>query len=87
MISWALEHIDIQTRSIVNHRQVAISSFRIDYLKVMYKLSPTPKYTYNAALFLDFERKECTQYAKSGHDIIKTWWGHPEKFRVNVHGM
>jgi hypothetical protein len=35
----------------------------------MYKLSPTPKYTYNVAFLLEFE----------------TWWGHPEKFRTDAH--
>jgi hypothetical protein len=87
MISWALEHVDIQTRSIINHQQVSIGSFRPEHLQVMYKLSPTPKYTYNVAFILEFERKECVQYARSGHDIIKTWWGHPEKFRTDAHGM
>jgi hypothetical protein len=53
----------------------------------MYNLSPTPKYTYNATFLLDFERRECTQYSRNGHDIIKTWWGHSEKFRSDVHGM
>jgi hypothetical protein len=27
MISWALEHVDIQTRSIINHQQVVVGSF------------------------------------------------------------
>ena len=53
----------------------------------MYKLSPTPKYTYNATFLLDFERRECTQYGRNGQDIINTWWGHPEKFRADAHGM
>jgi hypothetical protein len=87
MISWALEHVNIQTRSIINHQQVVIDSFRLENLQVMYKLSPTPKYTYNDAFFLEFEIKECTQYVKNDHDIVKTWWGHPEKFRANAHGM
>jgi hypothetical protein len=53
----------------------------------MYKISPTPKNTYNATFLLDFERRECTQYDRNGHDIIKTWWGHMEKFRTDTHGM
>ena len=53
----------------------------------MYKLSPTPKYTYNDTFILEFERKECTQYARNGHDIVKTWWGHPKKFTADTHGM
>ena len=61
MINWALEHVEIQTRSIINHQQVVVSSFQPENLQLMYKLSPIPKYTYNVAFFLDFERKECTQ--------------------------
>ena len=53
----------------------------------MYKLSPTPKYTYNVAFLLEFERKECTQYARNGHDIVKTWWENENKFKANSHGI
>jgi hypothetical protein len=28
MIKWALEHVDVQTRSIINHQQVSIGSFQ-----------------------------------------------------------
>jgi hypothetical protein len=76
MISWALEHIDIHTKSIINHDQVVVGSFRREHLQVKYKLSPTPKYTYNTTFLIEFERKYFIQYARSGHDIIKTWWGH-----------
>jgi hypothetical protein len=86
IISWTLEHVDVQTMSIINHQQVDIVSFQPEHRQVKYKLSPTPKYTYNAAFILEFERKECIQYARSGHDTIRTWWGHPEKFRTNAHG-
>jgi hypothetical protein len=53
----------------------------------MYKLSPNPKYTYNAAFILEFEQKECIQYDRSCLDIIRSWWGHPEKFRTDAHGI
>jgi hypothetical protein len=36
---------------------------------------------------INFERRECTQYSRNGHDIIKIWWGHPEKVRSYAHGM
>jgi hypothetical protein len=87
MISWALEHVDIQTRSIISYQKTSVGSFRPENLQVMYKLSSTPKYTYNATFLLDFERKECTQYDRNGHDIIKTWWGNPDKFKTDAHGM
>jgi len=87
MINWSLEHVDIQTRSIINYQQTFVDSFRPDNLQVIYNLSPTPKYTYNATFLIDFERRECTQYGRNGHDIIKTWWGHTKKFRADAHGM
>jgi hypothetical protein len=59
MISWALEHIDIQTQSIFNHQKVIVISFRLEHMQVMYTLSPNPKYTFNAAFIMEFEQKEC----------------------------
>jgi hypothetical protein len=57
MISWALEHVDIQTRSVIIHQKTSIDSFQPENLQVMYNISSIPKYTYNATFFLDFERK------------------------------
>jgi hypothetical protein len=53
----------------------------------MYKLSSNFKYNYNATFMLEFEKQECIQYEKSYPNIIKSWWGHPEKFRDKAHGM
>jgi hypothetical protein len=36
---------------------------------------------------LEFKQQECIQYDKSYPDIINTWWGHPEKFRAEAHGV
>jgi len=54
MISWALDHIDIQARSIFSHQKTFVGSFRPKYIQVMYKLSSEPKYTYNSTFILDF---------------------------------
>jgi hypothetical protein len=40
----------------------------------MYKLTPNPKYTYNASFIMKFEDDECTKYGRTVHDIVKTWW-------------
>ena len=48
MISWALEKVDILTRSILNDQGVIVSLFRPEHIQVMYKLLPNPKYTFNA---------------------------------------
>jgi hypothetical protein len=53
----------------------------------MYKLFATPKYTYNTTFLLEFERKEFIQYDRSGHDIINSCRGHPEKYKTEAHGM
>jgi hypothetical protein len=87
MISWALDHIDIQARSIFSHQKTFVGSFRPKYIQVMYKLSSEPKYTYNSTFILDFERRECTQYGRTNHDIIKTWWGNTTKFKTDAHGI
>jgi hypothetical protein len=87
MISWALENIDIQTRSIINHQKVVVGSFRPEHLQVMYNYLPILNILTMLHLFWIFEQRECIQYDKSCPDIIKSWWGHPEKFRADAHGM
>jgi hypothetical protein len=87
MIIWALANINLQTRRIINHQKVVIGSFQMEHLQVIYKLSPNPNINYNVAFILDFEQKECIQYDKSYPDIIKSWWGLPENFRADAHGM
>jgi hypothetical protein len=87
MISWALENVDIQTMSIFNYQKFVVGSFQPEHIQVMYKLSLDPKYNYNVAFMLEFEKHECIQYDKSYPDIIKYWWGHTDKFRANAHGI
>jgi hypothetical protein len=53
----------------------------------MYKLSPDLKYNFNVTSLLEFEQQECIQYDKTYQDMIKTWWGHLEKFRSDAHGI
>jgi hypothetical protein len=72
MIGWALENVDIQTRSNFNSQKVVVGSFRPEHIQVMYKLSLDFKYNYNAAFMLEFEQQECIQYDKIYPDIIKS---------------
>jgi hypothetical protein len=58
MISWALDKVDIPTRSILNDQGDIVGSFRPEHIQVMYKLSPNPKHTFNAEFFVEFQRKE-----------------------------
>jgi hypothetical protein len=87
MVGWALDHVDIPTRTIFNSQKVTIGYFRPDYLQVMYKLSLVSNFLYNANFLVDFNKKECDQYKKNLPDLIKDWYSHPEKFRVDSHGI
>jgi hypothetical protein len=48
MIKWVLDHVDIPTRTIISEQKVTIGTFRLEHLRAMYKLSPTPNLTHNA---------------------------------------
>jgi hypothetical protein len=87
MISWALEKVDIPTRSILNNQGVIVGSFRPEHIQVMYKLSPNPKHTFNAEFLAEFQRKECTEVDRTYPDMIREWWRCPSKFRVDTHGV
>jgi hypothetical protein len=58
MISWALDKVDIPTRTIINEQGAIIGSFRPKHIQVMYKLSPNHKHTFNAEFLAEFQRKE-----------------------------
>jgi hypothetical protein len=87
MISWALDKVDIPTRSILNDQGAVIGSFRPEHIQVMYKLSPNPKFIYNAEFIAEFQRKECTEADQTYPDLIKGWWRCPSKFRADTHGI
>ena len=87
MIHWALEHVDISTMNIYNHQRTIVDSFQPEDIQVLYKLTNTPKYVYNAEFVIFFEKEECVDYDRSIHDIIKTWWGNENKFKVDSHGI
>jgi hypothetical protein len=53
----------------------------------MYKLSPSPNFIYNVSFLVDFDKKECVQYGKNLHDLIRDWYSRPEKFRADSHGI
>jgi hypothetical protein len=59
MIRWPLDHVDIPTMTIINKQKVMIGTFRLEHLRVMYKLSPTPNLTHNAEFLEGFKKKEC----------------------------
>jgi hypothetical protein len=87
MIKWALDHVDIPTRTIFNSQKVVVGSFLSEHLHVMYKLSSTPKFVYNASFLENFGKKECDQYGKNISDLIKDWCSRTEKFEADSHGI
>jgi hypothetical protein len=87
MIGWAPDHVDIPTRMIFNSQKVVVGSFRPEHIQVMYKLSATSNFVYNASFLVNFNNKECDQYGKSLSDLIKDWCSRPENFRAESHGV
>jgi hypothetical protein len=87
MIRWVLDHVDILTRTIISQHKVTIGTFRPKHLQVMYQLSPTPNFTYNAKFLEGFKRKECEQYGRKLSILIKDWISHPANFRADSNGI
>jgi hypothetical protein len=87
MIKWALDHVDIPTRTIFNEQKVAVGIFRPEHIREMYKLSPTLRFTHNTIFLEVFKNKECEKYGKILSDLIKDWYFHPAKFRADSNGI
>jgi hypothetical protein len=47
MVRWALDHVDIPTRTIINEQKVTIGTFRPEHLQAMYKLPTASDLTYD----------------------------------------
>jgi hypothetical protein len=87
MISWALENVDVSTRTINNSEKVVVGYFRLDHIQVMYKLSPAFKHIYNVTFLKEFDEEECPQCVKNYPELIKDWWACLEKFREDTHDI
>jgi hypothetical protein len=55
MIQWALDHVDIPTRTIINEKKVTIGTFRPDQLQAMYKFPVVSDFVYNVEFLDDFK--------------------------------
>jgi hypothetical protein len=75
MIGWALEKVDIPTRSILNEKGAVIGSFRPEHIQVMYKLSPNYRHTFNSEFVAEFQRKECIEAGQEDGQEMKTSLG------------
>jgi hypothetical protein len=88
MICWALDRVDIPTRSILNEQGAVVGSFRPEHIQVMYKLSPNYKHTFNAEFLAEFQRKECVEAGQTYPDMIRGWARSEAKFRADaLHGI
>jgi len=87
MIRWALDHVDIPTRTIISEQKVTIGTFRPEHLQVMYQFSPTPNFSHNAKFLEGFKQKEWEQYGRNLYYMIKEWVSHHAKFRADGNGF
>jgi hypothetical protein len=87
MIIWALDKVDVPTRSIMNEQGEVTGSFRPEHIQVMYKLSPNHKHTLNSEFLAAFQQKECVEGGQSYSDMIKEWVRDKNKFRADAHGI
>jgi hypothetical protein len=85
MVRWALDHVDIPTRTIMNKQRVTVGTFRPEHLQTMYKLPTTFDHTYGAEFLEEFKEKEFEQYDKTMSSLIKDWVSNTAKFRVHTH--
>jgi hypothetical protein len=87
MIAWALDKVDVPTRSILNKQGAVIGSFRPEHIQVMYKLSPNYRHTFNSEFVAAFQRKECIEGGQTYADMIRGWARDENKFRTDLHGI
>jgi hypothetical protein len=87
MIRWALDHIDLPTRTIISDQWTTVGTFRPDHIQTMYKLPATVEYTYNAEFLEEFKEKGCKEYDKTMPSLIKDWVSRSGTFRANDKGV
>jgi hypothetical protein len=87
MIRWALDHINLPSRTIVNDRQDIIGTFRPEHLQAMYKLPATSELTLGKEFYAEFKEKECTEFDRTLPGLIRDWFSRPSSFRVNNEGI
>jgi hypothetical protein len=87
MIRWALDHVDLPSRTILNDRWARIGTFRPEHIQAMYKLPATSEYTLGKEFFAEFKEKECQEFDKTLPGLIRDWVSHSSTFRVNNEGV
>jgi hypothetical protein len=87
MVIWALDKVDIPTRSILNERGEVAGSFRPEHIQVMYKLPTNHKHTLNSEFLAAFQQKECKEAGQSYSDIIRAWARDENSFKAHAQGV
>jgi hypothetical protein len=57
MIRWALDHVDLPTRTIINDRRNTVGTFRPEHIQSMYKLPATSEYIYGNEFLEEFQKE------------------------------
>jgi hypothetical protein len=81
MIGWALENVNVATRTIYNAHKVVVGSFCPEHVQVMYKLSLSFKHTYNVDLLKRFEEEECPEGVNNYPDLDQRLVGTPQEIQ------
>jgi len=87
MIRWALDHIDLPSRTIVSDQQAMVGTFRPEHIQSMYKLPTTSEYTYGKEFLADFKKKACEEFDKTMPSLIKDWVSRTVKCKENDQGV
>jgi hypothetical protein len=87
MIRWALDHVDLSSRTILSDRQAMVGTFRPEHIQSMYKLPATSEYTYGKEFLAEFKKKECEEFDRTLPGLIKDWVSRSATFRVNNEGV
>jgi hypothetical protein len=87
MVAWALDKVDVPTRSILNEQGAVVGSFRPEHIQVMYKISPNYRHTFNSEFLAAFQQKECVEGGQTYPDMIRGWSRDENKFRADLHGI
>jgi hypothetical protein len=87
MIRWALDHVDLPSRTVVNDRRDIIGTFRPEHIQAMYKLPAASEFILGKEFFEEFKEKECNEYDKTLPGLIKDWVSRSSLFRANSEGV
>jgi hypothetical protein len=87
MIQWALDHVDLPSRTILNDQQAIIGTFRPNISSLCISSHATFECTYGKEFLAEFKKKECEEFEKTMPGLIKDWVSRSSTFRVNDKGV